>query len=101
MNCSSCGHQNRPGVRFCEQCGIQMPQAAAENTGRFCSGCGQAINPANKFCENCGTAIGDSRLKPRLSMLPFMWLRLLTEKGFADASGRLSGFLLACYLSAV
>lgn len=55
MQCSKCNHENRPGVKFCESCGDQLPQTqAVEATGKFCSNCGQP-NPLNSsFCSSCG-----------------------------------------------
>ena len=73
MNCSSCGFQNRPGVRFCEQCGNQMPQEqTTETTGRFCPNCGQA-NPLNsKFCSGCGNDL--SVIMPAQKSKPSFWV---------------------------
>jgi len=72
MNCSSCGYQNRPGVRFCEQCGnpLSQPQAT-ETTGRFCTNCGQP-NPLNSnFCSSCGANF--SAILPKQHSQPSFW----------------------------
>ena len=72
MNCSSCGFQNRPGVRFCEQCGNQMPQEqTTETTGRFCPNCGQANAPNSNFCSSCGTKFSEI-LSPKAEQ-PSFW----------------------------
>lgn len=57
MNCPACGFGNRPGVRFCENCGASLSQSvpppAAQTTGRFCPNCGTP-NPASaRFCKSC------------------------------------------------
>jgi class 3 adenylate cyclase/predicted ATPase len=52
--CSSCGTENKPGRRFCVECG--SPLAAA------CPSCGSAIEPGEKFCGSCGTALGGAAL---------------------------------------
>ena len=58
MKCTNCSHENRPGVKFCEQCGTQMPKdQPVETTGKFCSNCGQAINFGSRFCEHCGNPV--------------------------------------------
>src|SRR6476646_9439633 len=46
--CRSCGADNRPGAKFCAECGT--PQAAT------CPVCG-AATPSGKFCAECGTAL--------------------------------------------
>ena len=46
MKCLSCGHENRPGAKFCEECGA--------NLAAVCSDCGAELSPAAKFCSECG-----------------------------------------------
>jgi class 3 adenylate cyclase len=49
MKCWSCGYENPPNARFCNNCG--QPQE------RVCPNCGNK-NPAGaKFCNNCGYAL--------------------------------------------
>ena len=49
MNCSNCGTENRPGAKFCIECGTPF--------GITCPTCGTA-NPAGaKFCSNDGTPL--------------------------------------------
>lgn len=58
MQCSSCNFNNRPGVRFCENCGASLAAAAAQSaTGKSCTSCGQALRAGVRFCENCGTPV--------------------------------------------
>ncbi len=51
MSCTVCGAPNRPGAKFCSECGT--PFAAA------CPSCGAPIDATAKFCAECG-----SRLAP-------------------------------------
>jgi class 3 adenylate cyclase len=50
MVCSNCGTENRPGRKFCSQCG----QALAA----VCPVCGAANDPTDRFCGECGTDLG-------------------------------------------
>jgi len=47
--CSSCGAENRPGRKFCSECG--RPLAVA------CPSCGASNEIGEKFCGECGTAL--------------------------------------------
>src|SRR6266542_1509400 len=49
MQCTSCGFANPQGLKFCEQCGIQLL--------RVCPRCGQPVRPTAKFCGDCGTTL--------------------------------------------
>ena len=33
--CPNCGHQNQPGSRFCEECGCDLIQAAAQQEAQM------------------------------------------------------------------
>ena len=70
INCPTCGAQNDPGNRFCDQCGIRIDSAAptippaaaavAPVTGSAaitCPNCGAAVLPGEAFCDNCGAAL--------------------------------------------
>ncbi len=54
--CSSCGTVNKPGRRFCVECGSALAVA--------CPSCGAAIEPGEKFCGSCGTPLGAPPLGP-------------------------------------
>lgn len=63
MQCSQCGAENKPGSRFCRQCGnaLDVVGKAAEigsAPGRFCRACGARNAPHSKFCKSCGAALG-------------------------------------------
>ena len=47
--CSACGHDSRPGARFCEGCGVGLP--------RPCSSCGTELSVGARFCGGCGCAV--------------------------------------------
>jgi len=49
VKCSTCGTENRPGRRFCVECG--RPLALA------CPGCGGVVGPGEKYCGECGTRL--------------------------------------------
>ncbi|RRR68022.1 MAG: zinc-ribbon domain-containing protein [Candidatus Viridilinea halotolerans] len=71
--CPTCGAQNDPGNRFCDQCGTRltaegpsnptsppspvappdMPTAAAP----LCPACGATVLPGEAFCDNCGASL--------------------------------------------
>src|SRR5690349_5478602 len=49
--CAGCGAVNRPGAKFCSECGaplaVTCPQCNAPvSGGRFCSECGALLAPA-------------------------------------------------------
>jgi len=49
--CASCGAVNRPGAKFCSECGsalaVTCPQCGSPASGgRFCSDCGAVLTPA-------------------------------------------------------
>jgi predicted amidophosphoribosyltransferase len=46
MRCPRCQHENRPGAKFCEECGASLARA--------CSSCGADLSPTAKFCSECG-----------------------------------------------
>jgi len=48
VNCSACGHENREGSRFCEECGA--PFAVR------CARCDTELPGKAKFCPECGAA---------------------------------------------
>jgi class 3 adenylate cyclase/tetratricopeptide (TPR) repeat protein len=52
LTCTNCGTENRPGAKFCIECGT--PFAAT------CPNCGTVNPPGAKFCSECATALGGS-----------------------------------------
>ena len=48
--CTSCGTDNKPGRRFCVECGAALAAA--------CPSCGVAVEPGEKFCGSCGSRLG-------------------------------------------
>ena len=52
MTCPSCAHENRPGAKFCEECGTPLKRA--------CASCGGELRPTAKFCDECGGEQGDN-----------------------------------------
>jgi len=50
VTCPACQHPNRPGAKFCEDCGAALPRA--------CAGCGTPLRPSARFCDECGQPVG-------------------------------------------
>lgn len=48
MRCTACQHDNDPGTKFCEECGIKLL--------RVCSSCGIALKPTANYCPECGAS---------------------------------------------
>ena len=49
LTCSACGTENRPGRRFCAQCGAQLAVK--------CANCGADNEPGDRFCGECGSPL--------------------------------------------
>jgi class 3 adenylate cyclase len=49
LRCAACGHENRAGAKFCEEC--------ATSLGHSCASCGAELRPSAKFCDECGAAV--------------------------------------------
>ena len=56
MRCSHCQTDNRPGARFCRQCGGRLDTACAQ--------CGAVLEPGSKFCDTCGANLDASAETP-------------------------------------
>src|SRR5258707_3289239 len=47
MKCAKCGHDNRTGAKFCEECGAHLTAVCMKcGAARFCSECGHPIDQA-------------------------------------------------------
>ncbi len=82
ITCPSCGAQNDPANRFCDQCGSQLiseplatppvvlpdqPTLAAP----VCPNCGSPILPGEAFCDNCGADLSKMAMPaPPLATAP-------------------------------
>src|SRR5213596_3560518 len=49
MRCLACGTENRPGVKYCEECGATLDVV--------CPACGTSVPTGKKFCGTCGAAL--------------------------------------------
>jgi len=75
--CPSCMTENRPEVRFCEECGTDLvtsPLMPRDETGtpppeepstQTCPNCGNENRLDTNFCEECGTDLATTPLMPR------------------------------------
>ena len=50
MPCTACGTENRPGSRFCDNCGTPLATT--------CPTCGEPNRSDARFCASCGAAFG-------------------------------------------
>jgi class 3 adenylate cyclase/tetratricopeptide (TPR) repeat protein len=48
LACPTCGAENRPGNKFCKQCGAAL--------ARRCVQCASPLDPDSSFCGECGSA---------------------------------------------
>jgi class 3 adenylate cyclase/tetratricopeptide (TPR) repeat protein len=62
MQCPRCQAGNRPGRRFCAECGAPLALA--------CTACGFANEPGEKFCGGCGTPLTTAPHTPEPRMPP-------------------------------
>src|SRR3954453_15011260 len=51
MECSSCGHLNREGARFCAHCVVPLTRPIK------CASCGADQPPGTRYCDNCGSPL--------------------------------------------
>src|SRR6266571_7626571 len=49
MRCSRCGHENKEGARFCNECGSKLEI--------ICAACAMPNPPGSKFCSGCGSLL--------------------------------------------
>lgn len=52
VDCANCGHENRAGARFCEDCGARLALT--------CGSCGTELSATARFCDGCGQAVGEA-----------------------------------------
>jgi hypothetical protein len=55
--CLRCGAANRPGRRFCAECGAPLPASCPE--------CGFVNDAAEKFCGGCGVSLAAPHRRQR------------------------------------
>jgi len=96
MRCPACQGDNRPGVKFCEECGARLDAT--------CPACGAPTPAGKKFCGQCGAALGgpttaDRFVSPQAYTPAHLAERILKDRAtlsgerkqvtvlFADVSG--------------
>ena len=74
MKCSKCGHENRTGAKFCEECATPLARA--------CPNCGSEFSTTAKFCPECAHPVG---IAPKaLAAAPFTSPESYTPKHLAE-----------------
>ena len=83
MICPACGTENKPGRKFCVQCGTGL--------ARTCPSCGTPYEPGERFCGECGAALtgasADGPEPSRTPAEPRVAERRLVSVLFADLVG--------------
>ena len=83
MRCPGCGHENRPELNFCTDCGAKLELG--------CPSCGAQSQPGERFCGRCGQTLTE----PRADAEPPQPAPALSEQptSFADGRYRVKTFL--------
>ena len=76
LTCPTCGAQNDPANRFCDQCGSRLdaaaPAAMASDLPTVpapaCPNCGSPALPGEAFCDNCGADLSALAAVPATPM---------------------------------
>src|SRR6478735_3997182 len=76
MVCTACATENRPGTRFCTNCGSTLELQ--------CRACSATNDPGDRFCGQCGTALAPAARPPGEAPTPE---RRLVSVLFADLVG--------------
>ncbi|MGH2870023.1 MAG: zinc-ribbon domain-containing protein, partial [Solirubrobacteraceae bacterium] len=80
VTCSTCGTENRPGRRFCAQCGAALAVV--------CHACGAENEAGDRFCGECGTALNAPEANaPDAAPAASLSERRLVSVLFADLVG--------------
>jgi class 3 adenylate cyclase/tetratricopeptide (TPR) repeat protein len=77
--CAACAQTNRPGRKFCAECGASLAGA--------CPSCGTANEPGERFCGECGTALEAGAAVPEPAVASPAVERRLVSVLFADLVG--------------
>ena len=63
MKCKKCGHENKRGAKFCDDCGVSL-------LGGVCPECGHKNRTDAQFCEKCGANIAGGLQKGAIPVEP-------------------------------
>jgi class 3 adenylate cyclase/tetratricopeptide (TPR) repeat protein len=72
MKCSKCGHENRIGAKFCEECAAPLARA--------CPNCGSPVSITAKFCSECAHPLLAAGPEPRFASPKSYTPKHLAEK---------------------
>jgi class 3 adenylate cyclase len=76
MKCLKCGHENRAGAKFCEECATLLARA--------CANCSTVLSPTAKFCSECGHAAASVTPATPVSTARFGTPEAYTPKHLAE-----------------
>ena len=76
MQCSKCGHENRIGAKFCEECATPL--------ARTCASCGAQLSSTAKFCPECAHPARAAALQHHFTTPEAYTPRHLAEKILAS-----------------
>ena len=79
MVCSTCGHENPGGAKFCAECGSALTLA--------CPSCGTAYRAGDRFCVECGTQLAAPAVPAAAPPTAPVAERRLVSMLFADLVG--------------
>ncbi|OGN86947.1 MAG: hypothetical protein A2X23_01055 [Chloroflexi bacterium GWC2_73_18] len=88
MICPACGTENRPGQRFCGECGTRLG-------GGICTACGSAYEGSPKYCGECGSPLRPGVAVPVGATPPPVEPAATGARGASQAERRLVTVLFA------
>src|SRR5436190_21420292 len=78
MICPSCESENRPGAKFCRECGGSLESR--------CPACGAGFAAGQRFCDACGSRLATPDTERPARPVPVSERRLVSVL-FADLVG--------------
>ncbi|MGH8992373.1 MAG: zinc-ribbon domain-containing protein, partial [Acidimicrobiia bacterium] len=93
MECPGCGHGNRTGAQFCEECGAGLQ--------RGCPQCGAPVSEVARFCDACGHRLQTATSPPApptprsTSLPPELAEKILRERASVEGERRTVTVLFA------
>jgi uncharacterized RDD family membrane protein YckC/ribosomal protein L40E len=75
--CNGCHAPNDPAARYCNKCGLQLPDAAILDK-KICNGCHTPNSPTAQYCYKCGLLLPEKSGSGDASQIQYagFWMRL-------------------------